>query len=67
MKSSHNKLPTGRLDVYDGTMHVGHIVEDRAGRFHAFDSAGKPIGIYPTQKAAARAIPSADSRRAGRG
>jgi hypothetical protein len=44
------------LSVYDGSDHVGDIVE-RADGFDAFTTTGKLIGTYRNAGEAARAIP----------
>jgi hypothetical protein len=44
------------VTVFDGADRVGSLIE-RAGRFEAFDLAGRRIGSFPTLLAASRAIP----------
>jgi hypothetical protein len=48
------------LVVNDGADRVGSLVE-RAGRFEAFDLAGRSLGTFPDLRAAARPIPRAAS------
>jgi hypothetical protein len=62
-KPSHAKVTDCRnhtLVVNDGAIMVGSLVE-RAGRFEAFDLAGRHLGSFPDLRTAARAIPPARS------
>ena len=56
--------PTAGLAVYDGTEHVGSIVErDDGAGFDAFDITGKHIGTFTARLMASRAIPSTGGAR----
>ncbi len=46
------------LAVYDGTVHVGSIIERDDG-FRAFDAHGRCVGTFGNQRDAMRAIPRA--------
>lgn len=60
-----NKNPSPRLarlgrvtvSVYDGTVHIGSIIERDDG-FRAFDAHGRCVGTFQNQRDAMRAIPA---------
>jgi hypothetical protein len=48
------------LSVFDGAVMAGSLVE-RAGRFDAFDIAGRCLGTFSDLRTAARSLPAADT------
>jgi len=44
------------IAVFDGADRAGSLVE-RAGKFEAFDLAGRSLGTFPDLRTAARSIP----------
>jgi hypothetical protein len=59
------RTPASNLvSVYDGTMCVGHVLYKPRVGFEAYDRDDKPIGIFPTQRAAANAISDEEEQHA---
>jgi hypothetical protein len=57
------KTPASNLvSVYDGTTCLGHVLYKPRVGYEAYDCNDRPIGIYPTQKAAADAISLQEER-----
>ncbi len=51
------------LTVTDGTTTAGFIISRGRQGHEAFDSAGRSIGVFPTQREAVRAIPHVEAAR----
>jgi hypothetical protein len=45
-----------RLSVCDGSKLAGRVLVVR-GAFHAYDAGDRPLGTFPTQRAALAALP----------
>lgn len=60
------KIPTDlifrSLAVFDGRVCLGHLLPCGRQGFEAFDTADRPIGVFPTQKAGADALSAVGAR-----
>jgi hypothetical protein len=52
----HSQAARG-LAVYDGTEFRGFLIVCGANRYEAFNFRGRPLGTFPDQQQASRAIP----------
>jgi hypothetical protein len=51
------------LAVYDGRECIGHLLLLGKAGFEAYDAADRPIGVFPSQSAAADALSAKGARR----